>query len=99
VGAHDDFDKPADRLASILYAMHRRGSLTDHNVRRVVIDALVRDEVDHPAFHELLSLARTFVSGRAINEAELAGLIAAFGMDTLTAGTRWHYAATADTRA
>ena len=61
--------------------------------------ATVRGEVDHPAFHALRPLARAFVSGRAVSEAEVAGLIAAFDMDALTAGTVWHRAATADTRA
>jgi hypothetical protein len=98
VDAHDDFEKPADRLASMLYTIHRSGALTDFDIRRVVIAVLVREAVDHPAFHALRPLARAFVSGRAVSEAEVAGLIAAFDMDALTAGTRWHYAATADTR-
>jgi hypothetical protein len=77
VDAHDDFGKPADRLASMLYTIRRSGALTDFDMRRVVITVLVRDEVDHPAFHALRPLARAFVSGRAVSEAEVAGLIAA----------------------
>jgi hypothetical protein len=97
VDAHDDFGKPADRLASILYTLNRGGALTDYYIGRIVIDVLVRGEVDHPAFHALRPLARAFVAGRAVSEAEVAGLIAAFDMDALTAGTAWHYAATAGT--
>jgi hypothetical protein len=52
--------------------------LTDFDTRRVVVTVLVRDVVDHPAFHALRPLARAFVSGRAVSEAEVAGLIAAF---------------------
>jgi hypothetical protein len=64
--------------------LYRRGALTDFDIRRVVIDVLVRDEVDHPAFHALLSLARAFVSGRAVGEAEMAGLVAALDPQRLT---------------
>jgi hypothetical protein len=95
VDAHDDFGKPADRLAAILYKMHRKGALTDYDLSGIVINVFVRDRVDHPAFHALLSLARDIVSGRAVSEAEMAGLIAAFDMDALTAGTIWHYASKA----
>ena len=99
VDAHDDFGKPADRLALRLYTLNRnpRYGLTDYYIGRIVIDVLVRETVDHPAFHALRPLARDFVSGRAVSEAEVAGLIAAFDMDALTAGTAWHYAATAGT--
>jgi hypothetical protein len=79
------------------YTMHRGGALTDDDVRRVAIGVLVREKVDHSAFYALLSLARAFASGRAVSKAEVAGLIAAFDMNALTAGTVWHYAATADT--
>jgi hypothetical protein len=54
-------------------------------MRSVVIDVLVRGEVDHPAFFALRSLARAFVSGRAISEAEVAGLIAALDPEKLAA--------------
>ena len=99
VDAHDHFGKPADRLASRLYTLSRNPSygLTDYYIGRIVIDVLVRETVDHPALHALRPLARAFVSGRAVSEAEVAGLIAAFDMDALTAGTIWHRAATAGT--
>jgi hypothetical protein len=74
--------------------LHGGDAPTDFDIRRVVIAVFGRDEVDHPAFYTLLSPARAFVSGRAVSEAEVAGLIAAFDMDALTAGTIWHYAAT-----
>jgi hypothetical protein len=98
VDAHDHFGKPADRLATRLYTLHRTGALTDHDIRRIVIEVLVRGEVDHPAFYALLPLARAFVSGRAVSKAEGAALIAAIDIVASTAGTIWHYPATADSR-
>ena len=99
VDAHDYSGKPADRLASRLYTLNSnpRYGLTDYYIGRIVIDVLVRETVDHPALHALRPLARAFVSGRAVSEAEVAGLIAAFDMDALTAGTTWHSPATAGT--
>jgi hypothetical protein len=84
VDAHDDFGKPRDRLMHRAEWLYRRGPLTDFDIRQVVIDVLVRDQVDHPAFHALLSLARAFVSGRAVGEAEMAGLVAALDPQRLT---------------
>jgi len=78
--------------------MQRRGALTDYDIRSIVIEVFVREAVDHPAFHALRPLARDFVSGRAVSEAEGAILIAAIDMDASTAGTIWHSAATANTR-
>lgn len=83
VDTHDDFGKPEHRLRHRAEWLHRAGVLTDYDIRRVVIDVLVRGEVDHPAFYALLSLARAFVSGRAIGEAEVAGLIAALDPEEL----------------
>jgi hypothetical protein len=89
VDAHDDFSKPVDRLkarAERLYWGWRKGyALTDYDMGRVVIDVLVRGEVDHPAFHALRPLARAFVSGRAVSEAEVAALIAALDPEELAA--------------
>ena len=42
-------------------------------------------EVDHPSYYALLSLARPFVSGRAVSEAEMTGLIAALDPEKLKA--------------
>lgn len=84
VDMHDDIGKPADRLASVLYTTHRRGALTDYDIRRIVIEVLVRDKVDHPAFHALLPLARTIVSGHAVSEAEVAAMVAALDPEKLT---------------
>jgi hypothetical protein len=85
VDMHDDFGKPVDRLMHQAESLRREGALTEFRIRRVVIDVLVREAVDHPAFYPLLSLARAFVSGRAVSEAEMAGLIAALDPEKLKA--------------
>lgn len=49
-------------------------------------------EVDHPSYYALLSLARPFVSGRAVSEAEMTGLIAALDPEKLKADAVRYYA-------
>jgi hypothetical protein len=92
VDMHDDFSKPVDRVksrAEWLYLGWNKGyALTDYDMRSVVFDVLVRGEVDHPAFFALRSLARAFVSGRAMSDAEVAALIAALDPEKLAANGR-----------
>ncbi|WP_316178360.1 MULTISPECIES: hypothetical protein [unclassified Bradyrhizobium] len=76
VDMHDDFGRPEDRLMYRAELLHR-GGVHEYDIHFVVFDALVRGEVDHPVYYALLSLARAYVSGRAVSEADIAELIAA----------------------
>jgi hypothetical protein len=89
VDMHDDFGKPGDRVkfrATSLHLWYSRNRAIDwFNIRQVVTDTLMRGEVNHPTYYTLLSLARAFVSGRAVSEAELAEMLATLDPEKLEA--------------
>lgn len=81
VDAGDLASRPGDRVEFRATSLHlwysRNGKIGWDSIRQVVADTLMRGEVNHPAYYKLLSLARAFVSGRAVSEAELAEMLAA----------------------
>jgi hypothetical protein len=88
VDMHDDFGKPVDRVmfrATSLHLWCSRNEIDWFNISQVVTTTLMRGEVDHPTYYKLLSLARAFVSGRPVSEAELAEMLAALGPEKLEA--------------